>query len=41
MSRDKGFSWCTHGVHMYSRDYEYDIRAHVGSMVASRKTHDG
>jgi len=19
-SRDKGFSWCTHGVHMYSGD---------------------
>ena len=22
MSRDKGFSWCTHGVHMYDRDEE-------------------
>jgi len=20
MSRDKGFSWCTHGVHIYSGD---------------------
>ena len=20
ISRDKGFSWCTHGVHMYSGD---------------------
>ena len=20
MSRDMGFSWCTHGVHMYSGD---------------------
>ena len=32
-------SWCTHSVHMYSEDEEYDVRVHVGSMVALRKTH--
>ena len=38
-SRDMGSSWCTHGVHMYSGDYRYDVRAHVGSMVALKKTY--
>jgi len=34
MSRDYSSSWCTHGVYMYSRDSEYDVKAHVYSMVA-------
>ena len=36
MSRDNGFSWCTHGAHMVIEIKEYDIRAHVYSMVALR-----
>jgi len=35
-SRDMGSSWYTHGVHMYSGDSEYDVRAHVYGMVALR-----
>jgi len=34
-----GSSWCTHDVHMYSGDSRYDVKAHVGSMVALWKTH--
>ena len=39
MSRNNGSSWCIHDVHMYSGDYKYDVRAHIGNMVALRKTH--
>ena len=39
MPRDNSSSWYTHGAHMVMEIKEYDVRAHVGSMVTLRKTH--
>ena len=41
MSRDNGFSWCTHGTCMVTEIKEYDVRAHGHGMVALRKKHGG
>jgi len=35
-SRNNGFSWYTHGIHMVIEIKEYDIRAHEHGMVALR-----
>jgi len=41
MLRNMGFSWYTHGAHMYDREIkEYDVRAHGHGMVALRKIHE-
>jgi len=36
MSRDKGFSWYTHGAYMVTEIKEYDIRAYGHGIVALR-----
>jgi len=36
MSRDMGFSWCTHGARMVIEIKEYNIRAYEHGIVALR-----